>query len=351
MASAATRPLLLHVGLGKTGTTAIQAFLGQNADRLLSRHGLHVLGHNGYPGPSQCLAATAGQGPEALTAWLTERVPSHPATRGVLSSEFLLGYLPVLKRVQAARVEASITPMTAVAFVRHPYPWVGSYYAQHVKQLDDRGRARLGLTVPFEDWVQQRGPKLDIDQIVSAIENAFGREHVRVVAYPDGSPDPSDLLRRFMDAIDGPWDDDYAMPAADHSNRALPGALIEFQVACNRMLAAIDPDLPPLPARALRTIPPPPPGPPYRPPVSWWLTVRDQFEAELQRVADRHPEFDLTDLGMDRYHDPQTAASDHQPLDGLWASEFVRVIAKLLRQQSQPSDAPEPAPGALPSTP
>lgn len=177
--------VILHAGLGKTGTTTIQATLAHH------RHALAGLGV-AYPGRDEAhhdlIGAIHQLGPEHY--WFTTRhiAPDDAIAAGqrqmraigdmagqdvpliVLSSELF----QTLNAAQLASFDADIAglgyQLETVIFVRDPYPWYASFIQQSVKQ----GSARI------DDMLGRGYRHLSVVQLRAALR-ALGRDRVHVL--------------------------------------------------------------------------------------------------------------------------------------------------------------------------
>jgi hypothetical protein len=178
--------LVMHIGLEKTGSTYLQAFLRDNA-ALLAEQGV------GYPdfcrGPEHLEFYMAGlpeigwmhrrfeiRTPEKLEELRTrvraglERMASTYETSVVTSERLSIIRDPAALASIAALSRDYFDQVDVVAYLRRPDHAVGSYYGQSVK---------VGLTsraVP--DFMGHQGRSLDLAAIVARWQDAFGADSV-----------------------------------------------------------------------------------------------------------------------------------------------------------------------------
>lgn len=207
----AQRHIYLHCGAFKTGTSAQQAWLVENA-ALVSAAGLahpHALAGTG--GSSHDLAQALMRPPEArsLADWeviatYASYFEAHAEDDFLLSSEALSGPFSVagLAHVGAALAETGRQVISAL-FIRNQVDQISSHYAQRAKSLrmlEDFSTVSGGPSVEIADWAAQRTRHL-----------ALGFD-LRLGVYGDpGKPVVAELLRVFGLRDRFPTDCDLAM--------------------------------------------------------------------------------------------------------------------------------------------
>lgn len=149
------RQLVIHAGLPKTGSSALQVALARHGD-YLEQQGVH------YPDLGSVAAARAGATTSgngaSIAAFLNgndqhqvsmetclKAIAEAPRPKVLLSSELFYSARPdrlagFLERVRTAGFEPRV-----VFFVRSLYEWAWSAYVQNVKNH--------GVSDPFADWV------------------------------------------------------------------------------------------------------------------------------------------------------------------------------------------------------
>lgn len=186
-----TRTLIVHIGTGKTGSTAIQRFLGNHAERLRGM-GVHHWGINleRVPGsPSfdwqhplggrilQRLKARQARGPleavleravrdlpeGSIATWSNESIHERPGL-----------YAPLLAQLRD-RHGLRIMP---IAYVRNCRDYLRSAHAQW--GVKDKGYA--GRVLGFMDWVSSRTEFLSYGRRLARWDEAF-REELKVINY------------------------------------------------------------------------------------------------------------------------------------------------------------------------
>ncbi len=222
--------LLLHVGPGKTGTSAIQAWLSSIADDLIP-HGIL------YPAPIKEIGEFNGNGQDLgallhrphgeyridaplefedmLSAYATAATEKNCHTV-LLSSEFLSDAprenLELLRECAATYFE-----LRCIGFVRDPYWWLWSAWGQSVK--------RGGLSEDFESYARKNISYYS--NILCAVTSLFG--DTRLLAYQHKT-----LLEDFSCAAGIPKELLRGAPEA-RINRSLDKDELETLLAVNRI--------------------------------------------------------------------------------------------------------------------
>ncbi|WP_112322711.1 hypothetical protein [Oceanibium sediminis] len=192
-----SRPrLILHIGLRKTGTSAIQAYLARN------RAALRLMGVR-YPkallvgpecdgGPKHQRVAEAISGGEELAAQMREAVAQRARLSRVtvLSAEELSAPDPAIPAALAPLAEEF--DCRVVVYLRRQDEWALSVYRQAVMEGD--ARTAQGL----QAWLArpELEPWLNHDAMLGHWESAFGAKAMSVRLYPHDLP----IIPSFLDA-------------------------------------------------------------------------------------------------------------------------------------------------------
>lgn len=196
------RRIVLHIGLERTGTSALQRFLSRN------RAALRLMGVR-YPRPVQgppekhhdlveAIAAEASGAPHPdlgpAEALIMRHAAAARAPITVLSAEGLSA--PDAAYARALAPLAEVCDVRVVVYLRRQDEWALSAYRQAV--LDpDVAEAR-----PMTEWLKdpRTRARLDYAAMLAWWEDAFGVENIRLMRYPHDLP----LVPGFVAAADLP---------------------------------------------------------------------------------------------------------------------------------------------------
>jgi hypothetical protein len=229
--------IVLHLGQGKTGTTALQASLSAAAGHLRARKVLYPdFGHRyiahhllvALCGDPNCmprwevdkLGGPEGTRAAARSAWKTmlEDIRRDPPELLVLSSEYLLEMLDTDgKRHLAGLLSDLSSDITPVMYVRNPVEHFRSRLQQSLKNSDLRrlpGNGRL------------------IDSVRNA-ETAFGRQ-LEFVAYDRALLHGGDVVQDFAVRFMAPWVEASEIPTRT-ANESLSAEALVLMVELRAM--------------------------------------------------------------------------------------------------------------------
>lgn len=213
--------ILVHLGLNKCASTAIQQALATARDRLLqcgvfypvvdgrvAQYGLSR--HYGFGPDAQ------GVTPRSLEC-MVARARRHGCRRLVLSSEYLSLHRPAAIAAFVADLAALDAQAQFLLFSRPLEPWLRSLFNQYVKTVD--GGPYLRTINAYVDQVLANGA-IDIARRYRAWAEAVGADRLAHHHITEGQP-PGDVLTPFSAFAGAPL-----MPAGEDDNRSLaPGAL------------------------------------------------------------------------------------------------------------------------------
>ena len=132
--------LVIHIGMGKTGTSSIQAALDKSSDRLLAQ-GAEYLGmwfnmiSPNFDGVSEKASffklppVEMVQAADNLIKYLESRSEVHGGKTFVLSNEAISGQACAIHPMIARLVERGVE-VRAIAYARNPLKWLPSAYVQ-----------------------------------------------------------------------------------------------------------------------------------------------------------------------------------------------------------------------------
>ena len=188
------RSLYIHVGLPKTGSSAIQRFLVDNRDALLAA-GLGLGPYLTLPsGKSAALRrAIADEGLPAVMAALA----ASPGDSIAISSEQLSSILFEAPAEAEALRDAALPHFrpVVVVFLRRQDYWHESLYAQQVKT------SYADTIEAYTEMMLGKYPgDFDFDACLGRLERVFGPDNIRVRLYRDAGP--NDVIADFLSALD-----------------------------------------------------------------------------------------------------------------------------------------------------
>lgn len=211
--------MILHIGLPKSGSSAIQEYLSDNADRL-DGAGIRWLPGLRGPNATEMAIAFSGRQNAITTAYgvrnpqdrldLRDRIADRLRTGNdhdlIISSEHLSGMLRTSEEIAdlAGFLHSLGFRPLIIATLRRADHWLPSAYAEAVRS----GRTlKLGRA-----FVERRAHLLDHQALLQRWSAAF--EEIRLVPYLESDKaDPSAMPRRFLAACDVLRTDDWAQPA------------------------------------------------------------------------------------------------------------------------------------------
>lgn len=211
--------LYIHVGAGKTGTSALQRFMKMNREKLeklgvfIPLHGTtnfdHVIMHHK-------LSAHQATISEAISLWSLISEQGHQTT--LVSSEFFHSTLstslgdtlfPEIQKVMRGY------NIKIVFYIRKHSQWLQSAYSQWVKAEE--------MDLKFQEFLK-RAKNSPPDQALK-FANIFGDENVIVRPYEKGQFVGGNIFSDFINAIGLNWDSSFKTPEGNPNPRLTPVAL------------------------------------------------------------------------------------------------------------------------------
>ncbi|HVH02570.1 MAG TPA: hypothetical protein VM891_06425 [Amaricoccus sp.] len=185
------RPLYIHVGQPKTGTSSIQRFLVDHRAALLAAGlglGPYMTLPTGKSRPLREAIRTRG-----LAATM-DALAASPGEALAISSEHFCSILLDTREAEAIRDAARrhFRPVVVV-FLRRQDFWHESLYAESVKTFYDRTIEAYAAEVLAD------GPEHDYDACLARLERVFGPEALRVRLFHDSGP--NDVVAEFLAAV------------------------------------------------------------------------------------------------------------------------------------------------------
>lgn len=234
--------LYIHLGPGKTGTTAIQKFLFDNRSRLLC-HGICYPDFNHPSAPrlkepfklaSHMFAWNLGFGDQKAkeettfieNSWWKSRLAANCPTV-VFSSEFFCGRPSQEKidRLQETAARLGFPKVKYIYYFRRPDLLVESRYQQAVKK---RGQYQPIL------WNKNESHRIH-SAFKMYVENV-GTENMIVRVFEKGQFFGGDIFRDFLHAIGRDWSDEYLLPNDKETNVGWHKDLILIMRLANQYL-------------------------------------------------------------------------------------------------------------------
>jgi hypothetical protein len=226
--------IIIHIGVGKTGTTTLQ-------NNLFARHrGILNIGR-----PYTSLEVKSGVESlrdddafdylSTVMARLTEAaLASANGRTTVLSDETLVH--SIHQSLIAARLNAAAPSAHILITVRNQYDLVASYWAAHGRILKNVPRPYRGKAVSFDDWFalaaeakQQFFVRLDFWRLYRIYAEVFGSERVHIMTFEKLAADPV-CYARDLAALMGVDEDEMSeLVSARPVNRRPSGAASRYQ--------------------------------------------------------------------------------------------------------------------------
>ncbi|MFW5961143.1 MAG: glycosyltransferase, partial [Desulfohalobiaceae bacterium] len=226
--------LFIHVGAGKTGTSALQSFFYANRDKLKNagvyfpKAGLRVdnemIDHHRL---SDHGAFAEGN---ALDLW--RAIQQQRLGKAVVTSEYLHNKLSTPGGqlfFENIRDIFETKQVRIIFYIRRYSQWLQSVYAQFVKN----GK----LSSEFNEFARKH-TKNPIKQLF-LLADIFGDKNIIVKPYEKKQFYGGDIFRDFCHLINIPWDDSFVLPK-DNKNPSLTLEALELKRRLNKL--EIDPE-------------------------------------------------------------------------------------------------------------
>lgn len=190
----ASKNLMLHVGMHKTGSTSIQFFSCKNRSVLRDHNIL-------YPSPGSTGVAHHGigklaysgdqKGFEEVILKIIEEAELSNCSNILISSEVFCKSLEVPNTIYPILRE-KFRKIEIIFYVREPLSWTKSAYGQQVRQKD------ICYTGSYEDYMLSIIRSIEYKKRIQAWSRIFGRENVVVKSYE--SAVETGLIQEFFEA-------------------------------------------------------------------------------------------------------------------------------------------------------
>ncbi len=201
-----TATIFLHIGMDKTGTTAIQSFFNKQRDALKQQGLLYpVTGCNGiaHYGLSNALGFFHGKKNENnvsdllnLAEQLADEIETSELNTILFSSEFFM----IPKPVQPVRAFFSSYDIKIVIYLRRHDSWWESVYNQAVKTVASPPWGR-GFEHYFEFQKKRDSKRGNYRNVIDTWANVFGKENIIIRPYEQQQNQPN-IIADILEAID-----------------------------------------------------------------------------------------------------------------------------------------------------
>lgn len=204
------KTIYLHIGANKTGSSAIQAFLVRNKEKL-QQQGYHVLRQT-HDNAHYYLSNAFGYGPplkgvdkeRAINETISE-IESSGCKNTIISSEYFI----LSKSPQKIRKAFASYNVKIIIYLRRHDLWFESLYKQAVKTVP-RVEWEKGIDGYIKYVEQKKSQELSYKKLIMLWEEAFGKENLIIRPYEKESFRSGSLNRDFATVIganDGPLED------------------------------------------------------------------------------------------------------------------------------------------------
>lgn len=225
------RKAFVHVGLDKTGTTAIQAWCAQNEALIRSTTGLYYPREGRKWGHHIGLANHCGFGLEADAARAKSARDEYRALEGffsgydggdvLLSSEHFSYGFSDESALSLKFMLRAFDEIHVILVLRSPADWLRSKYAEAVK---------WGATLAFDRFAAENcGGRSSMARALMFFLNSFDRGRAHVLLYDEVK---DDVLRHVLSVADRRFAD-LDTGAVDRANPSIGAADIEALRICN----------------------------------------------------------------------------------------------------------------------
>ena len=180
-------PLVIHIGMQKTGTTFLQQVLSQNSAELAERGLIYPSPRAGLPGGGgsahhflahAVLRLRVNYTPKGDFALLPDHVT---ALRGILDAGIGVGVISSedfsrmrSKQIQTLRAHFPGEDVRILVYLRRQDLWLDALYGQALK---------VGRQIDLETFIARNRRRLDYARLLRHWANAFGRENLIVRIY------------------------------------------------------------------------------------------------------------------------------------------------------------------------
>lgn len=210
--------LLLHIGMGKAGSTSIQDFLYCNRQLLAEQGVLYPRSimdrtvqnigfttHNPITGP----------GYQRLFGVLHDELCAAGCPTAIISAENTWARLRAAEHLRTFRgflERLGFEDIGIILYLREPGAFFTSYYSQLIRRGDITLPGPAGLAPLMPGRNDRVRTTLDYRGGLENWCTVFGRERLQVRLFSREAFHEGDLLHDFMQALGLPWREDYQLP-------------------------------------------------------------------------------------------------------------------------------------------
>lgn len=230
------KEIFIHVGAGKTGTTAVQEFLKLNQSRLANQGlELPVIGrrkssrlvlHDALAGGGK----RAGGDRAALDLW--RQIAKTDAEKVLVTSERFHSRVKSKKGESLFREVSQILKdfnIRIIFYIRREEDWLESAYEQWIKSGNKRDGESLQAFI--------KSPRMSLGRQIYRFSDVFGHESIIVRPYEPMQFVGGSIFSDFLNVLQVSNDDEFVFPGRRSNPRLLPDAL-EFKRNLNSVSAS-----------------------------------------------------------------------------------------------------------------
>lgn len=213
------RDLILHIGLPKTGSSALQSWCHRNR-AMLAGYGVDYPLSAGGSTKHQFIIQALMKGDFAEVETVLRR---NLSARMVMSSEGMTNHLYDFSSAALSSFRTAVAGYRVRLFMvaREERAWLRSLYAQMVVNSVEP-RFHYGTPLPFDEFC--RLPRIrrlaDTRRLAADVRDGFGAAECRVVSYE------SDWMAEFLDML--AIDPQAALPPLPRENSTVPPSVVEI---------------------------------------------------------------------------------------------------------------------------
>jgi hypothetical protein len=224
------KQLFLHVGLAKTGTTAIQNFLMLNSSWLLER-GISYQVTPGFNSHYDLQKEIRSGNYSKFEKNIKSQFDKTDTV--LLSSEFFPGIIDKIKKNCF-----NLPDMKIIVYLRRQDYWLESLYAQEIKQIDLKGigQNHKGISLTFREWLDKKlysNSALKWKNFLTFCEKEFGFANLIVRIYEESNFFNCNLYKDFLNIFNLVKDSACQEPTHSNSNVSFPFELLELMRLSN----------------------------------------------------------------------------------------------------------------------